>query len=83
MDEAGIGAYPGRPWWGVVVPAKTPDAVVARLNKEINEALTSAKSREFMDKQFLELAVGSPQDFAAFLQRDRANAGELIKRYGK
>jgi tripartite-type tricarboxylate transporter receptor subunit TctC len=83
MDEAGIGAYPGRPWWGVVVPAKTPDAVVARLNREINEALTSAKSREFMDKNFLELSVGTPKDFADFLQRDRANAGELIKRYGK
>lgn len=81
MDEAGIGAYPGRPWWGVVVPAKTPDAVVARLNREINEALNSVKAREFMDKQFLELAVGTAQEFADFLQRDRANAGGLIKRY--
>jgi tripartite-type tricarboxylate transporter receptor subunit TctC len=36
-----------------------------------------------MDKNFLELSVGTPKDFADFLQRDRANAGELIKRYGK
>ncbi len=82
MDEAGIGAYPGRPWWGVVVPAKTPDALVDRLNREINEVMNSEKSRDFMAKQFLEPANGTRQEFADFLQRDRKNAGEMITRYG-
>ena len=81
MDEAGIGAYPGRPWWGVVVPAKTPDALVNRLNKEITEVLASPKSQEFMAKQFLEVSYGTPAEFAAFLKSDRANAEKLISKY--
>ena len=80
-DEAGIGAYPGRPWWGVVVPAKTPDALVARLNKEITEVLASPKSQEFMARQFLEVSYGTPEEFAAFLKSDRANAEKLIAKY--
>ena len=47
MDEAGIGAYPGRPWWGIVVPAKTSDEVVTRLNKEINAVLWFSDLRDF------------------------------------
>jgi tripartite-type tricarboxylate transporter receptor subunit TctC len=82
MDEAGIGAYPGRPWWGVVVPAKTSDEVLTRLNKEINAVLDSAKAREFMGKQFLELANGTPAAFQDFLKQDRASAGQLIKKFG-
>jgi tripartite-type tricarboxylate transporter receptor subunit TctC len=80
--EAGIGAYPGVPWWGLVAPAKTPDAVVARVGKEVREILSDAKSQEFMNKQFLETAVGSPEEFAAFLRKDRAATGELISKYG-
>ena len=82
MDEAGIGAYPGRPWWGMVAPAKTPDDVVARLNKEIIAVLDSPKAREFMAKQFLELAFGTPAEFQEFLNQDRANAGQLVKKFG-
>ena len=82
MDEAGIGAYAGRPWWGMVVPAKTPDEIVARLNKEVNAVLDGPKAREFMAKQFLELAFGTPAEFQEFLKQDRANAGQLIKKFG-
>ena len=82
MDEAGLGAYPGRPWWGVVVPAKTPDDIVARLNKEIIAVLDSPKGRDFMAKQFLELAIGAPTEFQDFLTKDRAAAGQLIKKFG-
>ena len=82
MDEAGIGAYPGRPWWGMVVPAKTSDEVVTRLNKEINTVLGSARAREFMGKNFLELAFGTPAEFQAFLTQDRTAAGQLIRKFG-
>ena len=80
--EAGIGAYPGVPWWGLVAPAKTPDAVVARVASEVREILSAPKSKDFMGKQFLETAVGTPEEFSAFLKKDRSATGELIAKYG-
>ena len=36
VQEAGLGGFPSRPWWGIAAPAGTPPAVVARLNADFN-----------------------------------------------
>jgi tripartite-type tricarboxylate transporter receptor subunit TctC len=54
----------------------------APINKEINAVLDGAKAREFMAKNFLELAFGTPGEFQEFLKQDRASAGQLIKKFG-
>jgi len=79
MAEAGLGDYSVRPWWGLVVPAGTPDAVVARLNAEFVKLFSEAKFGEFMDGRFLETSVGPVEGFAAFLKTDRERSGQVIK----
>ena len=82
LDEAGLGGFPGGPiFWGVVAPRATPDAIVAKLHKELTEILRSPKFTEFAKKQFLEIDANSPEQFAAFLKQDRENAGKVIKAY--
>jgi tripartite-type tricarboxylate transporter receptor subunit TctC len=81
MDEVGL-AYPGRAWWGVFVPAKTSDDIVARLNREIVAIIKEPKTVDFMETQFLEISTGTPGEFAAFLKQDRENARKLIEAYG-
>jgi tripartite-type tricarboxylate transporter receptor subunit TctC len=82
FGEAGLGEFPGGPiFWGLVVPAGTPDAVVKRLHDEMLPIFTGAKFGDFAQKQFLEPAAGSTADFVTFLKKDRADAGKLVKDY--
>ncbi len=82
MDEAGFASFPGgRPWWGLVVPAGTPDAIVNKLNTEIVSIFQLPEVVDFMKKQFLDVDVGSPEAFADFLKKDRASAEYMVKTY--
>lgn len=61
-------------WVGVLAPAKTPPAVVALLNREINAIIEQPDMRPAFASSFLEpYPPSSPADFAAFI-RD-----ELVK----
>ena len=82
MDELGLGPIPGgRPWFGIVAPAGTPDPIVARINTDVTEIVRQPKFVAFMRNQFIEPAVGPPADFAAFLKEDRARARAMVETY--
>ena len=44
IEEAGVGDWKARLWFGVVVPAKTPAHVIALLNEKINAILAEPKT---------------------------------------
>lgn len=77
--EAGLGAYPGRGWWGLAAPKGTPKPIVDRLNAELVKLFSEPKFLDFLDKQAVVAAAGSPADFAAFIKEDRRAAEDLIK----
>jgi len=79
MAEAGLGGFPARTWWGLVVPAGTPAPVIARLNAEFVSVFRDPKFVEFMETHFVEGATGTPQEFAAFLKSDRESAKMLVQ----
>ena len=81
LAETGLGAYPVHVWWGLVAPAATPDAVIAKVNADVNAVIREPATAEFLTKQFLEPTAGTPQEFAAFLKADRAKIAEMIKTY--
>lgn len=81
FEEAGLEDFPVKGWWGVLVPAGTPDAVVARVNQEFVRLFREPKFAEFLEQQYLEPAVGTPEAFGAFLKKDRQAIGQLIKQY--
>ena len=45
MTEAGVPGCEGGPFWGVAAPAKTPQAVIAKLNTEFNRILATTELR--------------------------------------
>jgi len=55
---------------GILAPAGTPAAVVAKLNAEINEAMKSPELAASMGKLGFEPKFWSPQDYAAFLAEE-------------
>ena len=66
-------------WWGVVVPARTPPAIVAKLHAEIIKALQSPEVRDLVAKQGASVQPESPAQFVAFMHAERARIANLGK----
>jgi tripartite-type tricarboxylate transporter receptor subunit TctC len=81
FTEAGFVDAPTRPWWGIAVPASTPDAAVARLNAELVRLVREPAFAKFLEARGLEPAVGSVEEFASFLKRDRDQVGQIVKKF--
>jgi tripartite-type tricarboxylate transporter receptor subunit TctC len=54
-------------WSGILAPAGTPAAIVAKLNGAVNEILKSKEAQDGLARLSAEARIGSPQDFAAFI----------------
>ncbi len=69
-----------RNWNGVFFQKAVPQEMVRRWNSEVNRLLSDAK---FVERYLAPMAVtasgGTPEEFAAFIQRDRVTASELVK----
>ena len=82
--ETGLGDYLdllGLSWWGLVAPAGVPEPVVSRLNTEFVRLVREPSFADLMDRQFLEPAVSSPAQFAAFLKADRERVGRVVRQF--
>ena len=66
MIESGVDGFVVTSFEGVVAPAGTPPAIVARLNAAINEAVASADIKARFTALGLEPSTGSPEEFARF-----------------
>jgi tripartite-type tricarboxylate transporter receptor subunit TctC len=82
MAEAGVRGYEAVGWQGIMAPAGTPAAVIARLNTEINKALADPELRQSLSNQGLTVIGGSAQQFADFLRQDTARWASTVKASG-
>jgi tripartite-type tricarboxylate transporter receptor subunit TctC len=78
MAEAGVPGYTAEGFLGIMVRGGTPDAVVARLNREIDKALKSPEITAHVAKSGLGTGGGSPADFVDYLKRDRTIWSRVI-----
>jgi tripartite-type tricarboxylate transporter receptor subunit TctC len=78
-EEAGIKGLVLDQWLGVFVPTRTPSAIVARLNAEINKALAEPTIRESLLQSGQEPVGGSTAQFARLVHDDYENYGRLAK----
>lgn len=70
--EAGV-------WYAVLVPAKTPDDVITKLNAATNAWLKDPKTQEFLANLGIQPAGGTPADLKAFTQAEIDKWGPIIK----
>ena len=82
VAESGFAGFEAVAWNGFVAPAGTPREVVTRLNQEINAILSSAQTRPRIEASGWEVAGGSADAFAAFMQAERSRWQPVIKRSG-
>ncbi len=81
ISEA-VPGYETNSWGGMVVPVGTPKAIVTRLNAEINKALQSPTLKERYAAIEAEPVGGTPEQFAAFVKKETAKWGDVVKKSG-
>jgi len=65
--EAGVPGFDATVWWGIVAPAKTPPAIVTRLNDEVNAALRDPAVAKRLEDAGVVVTPQTPEQFAQFV----------------
>ena len=82
MIEGGLPEFVALTFTGVVAPAGTPAAVVNKLNAAINESLKAHDLVAALGKLGAEVRPGSPEEFGAFLAKERDKWVDVVTRTG-
>jgi tripartite-type tricarboxylate transporter receptor subunit TctC len=69
-------------WWGLVAPAATPKDVVAKLNQAFVTALKAPETQSRFAALMAESVPSTPEEFGAFMQRERARYERVVKASG-
>ena len=72
VAESGYPGFEALAWHGILAPARTPPAVIRKLNEEIVKALKDPATRELLVNQAMQTVGNRPEAFAAFIQKDIA-----------
>ena len=68
--------------FGLFAPAKTPPAIIKRLNQAMVQVLVRPEAREQMLKAGVDPVASSPEEFVAYIAADLAKWGQLVKAAG-
>jgi tripartite-type tricarboxylate transporter receptor subunit TctC len=84
MAEAGLPgiALDSMSWYGLLAPARTPQAIITRLNNEAVTALRNPQVRERLAALQLEPLGNTPAEFRAFLDDQLKRFAEMVKLAG-
>lgn len=67
------------PWWGMMAPAGTPPAVIARLTQELQSISKDAAVRERLRATFVQIDFAGPEEFAKRIEAETALYGGIIR----
>ena len=66
-------------WFGVFAPARTPDAITARLDKEMAEVLKQPSVRNKLSESGVTLSGLGPKEFAGFIAKETAKYQKIVQ----
>jgi len=69
-------------WYGMIAPAKTPEKIVATLNRIANEAMADPGVKQKLADQGLTVAGDTPEHFRGFIETEIAKWAKVIKDAG-
>jgi tripartite-type tricarboxylate transporter receptor subunit TctC len=82
IAEAGLADFEVTTWYGVLAPAGTPRNVISRLNAELGKIMHSPELKEKLAATGTEPLTSTPQEFAAYIKREIAKWGDVIRKSG-
>jgi len=82
IGESGLAGYEAYGWYGIAAPARTPAAVIARLNAEVAKIAQNPAMKSRLAAQGLELVGNAPAEFDAFIRSEIAKWAAVLKAAG-
>lgn len=82
VAENGLPGFDVTDWQGLLAPAKTPAAIVERLNREVIRILNEREVKERLSNAGLQVATSTPQQFADFIRAEIDKWGKVIRAAG-
>jgi tripartite-type tricarboxylate transporter receptor subunit TctC len=82
MAEAGVPGFDASSWFGLLAPAGTPPAIVAKINTEVANWLATPEAKEKLLGVGANAAGGTPEDFARHIQAETAKWAKVVKESG-
>jgi tripartite-type tricarboxylate transporter receptor subunit TctC len=82
IAESGLPGFEASSWFGILAPAGTPPAIIAKVNAEVDKWLASPEGKEKLVAIGANAGGGSPEDFARHIQAETAKWAKVVKDSG-
>ena len=82
VAEAGFPGFETGSWQGILAPPGTPRDIVAKLGAEVGKILQTPDMKESLAAQGAEVRLMSPDEFAAFIRREKDRWAKVVKDAG-
>ena len=82
IDESGFPGFETSQWYGVLAPAATPPAIIAKLNADINKVLAEADIQKRLADDGAVAGSGSPEAFGSYIDAEEKRWGAVVKKAG-
>jgi tripartite-type tricarboxylate transporter receptor subunit TctC len=80
--EAGLPGFVLEEWYGIVAPARTPTARIARMNAEVRKTVAQPDIRDRLVGLGADIVAGSPEAFGAHIRAEMGRWGKVIRDAG-
>ena len=80
--ESGVPGYVVSPWFGLLVPARTPPAIIATLHRETVKVLRAPALLERFATEGVDPVGDTPEHFAAYIKEEIVKWGKVVKDTG-
>ncbi len=82
FDEAGLKGYDVTGWYGLLAPAKTPPAIVSRINGDLRQVLADGETQKRLFQAGIEPTPNTPSEFAALIKVEIPKWAKVMKAAG-
>jgi tripartite-type tricarboxylate transporter receptor subunit TctC len=79
IAESGLPGFEASSWFGILAPAGTPPAAIARINADVNQWLQTAEAKDKLLAQGAVAAGGTPEKFAAHIRAETEKWAKVVK----
>jgi len=82
IAESGYPGYSATNWYAFVVPAKTPRAIIMKLNAAIGQAQADKATNQRLLDDGIEATPSTPEEMGAFMRKEYETWGKVVKAAG-
>ena len=82
IAEAGVPGYDAVNWWGIIAPAGTPAAIVARLHKDLGSIVQTPELQKRFEAEAVEALQMSPAEFGQTIEKETVKWARVVQDAG-